>query len=183
LPPPPDPAPPRFVISGNGKYTLIAALAERAFQTFPKPGRIIVQAETAIGGTALPWKDTAAFASRAIAMSLANWEASGPILSFHDRSYIDQFSWFAASVTRLQADYRQIATIHRFETKVLLVPPRPALCQSGAERPHGVATATREYEALRHFHPALGFTITLAPQTSVAEKIAFILSHTATTAS
>jgi predicted ATPase len=77
----------------------------------------------------------------------------------------------------------QIATIHRFETKVLLVPPWPALCQSGVESPHDVATATVEDEALRHFHPALGFTITLAPQTSVAEKIAFILSHTATTAS
>ncbi len=180
----PDATPRRFVISGcsgGGKSTLIAALAGRGFQTFPEPGRIIVKEEMATGGSALPWKDTTAFATRAIAMSLANWRASGPGLSFHDRCFIDQLSWFASTGTELPPDNSEIAVTHRFETTVFLVPPWPDLYQSDDERRHDLAAAIREYEALRHFYPSCGYTITELPRTKVAERVSFILARTTAT--
>jgi predicted ATPase len=99
-----DPVTRRIVISGcsgGGKSTIVAALAAQGFQTCPEPGRRIVQEERAMGGTALPWVDAAAFADRAVAMAITDHGAAGPGITFFDRSLIDAVTWFERSATPL----------------------------------------------------------------------------------
>src|SRR5262245_63699753 len=62
--------------SGGGKSTLLQELARRGFATVAEPGRRIVAEELQRGGTALPWADAAAFARRAIEVSLADLTAA-----------------------------------------------------------------------------------------------------------
>ena len=81
----------RIVVSGcscGGKSSLIAALAARGHRVFEEPGRAVVQAELAQGGTGLPWADATRFAELVIARAIAQWHAASG-LCFYDRSLID----------------------------------------------------------------------------------------------
>ena len=77
--------------SGGGKSTLLEELKRRGYATVLEPGRRIVQAELQSGGSALPWIDLAAFASRAVEVSLNDLEGAsrsdGPV--FFDRGLFD----------------------------------------------------------------------------------------------
>ena len=77
--------------SGGGKSTLLAELGRRGHAIVEEPGRRIVSEEMQDGGSALPWVDAAAFARRAIAMSLADRGAAAANegWSFFDRGLID----------------------------------------------------------------------------------------------
>ena len=85
----------RFVIisgcSGGGKSTLLSELDRRGHGVVEEPGRRIVAEELAGTGDALPWVDTAAFARRAIAMSLRDREEAAKRRGwiFFDRGLID----------------------------------------------------------------------------------------------
>ena len=46
---------------GSGKTILIDMLASQGFHHMPKAGRTIICYQIAIGGTALPWADRAAY--------------------------------------------------------------------------------------------------------------------------
>lgn len=46
---------------GSGKTTLIDMLASQGFHHMPEAGRAIIRDQVAIGGTALPWADRAAY--------------------------------------------------------------------------------------------------------------------------
>jgi len=64
--------------SGGGKSTLLLELGRRGYATVEEPGRRIVKEEMLGAGRALPWIDEAAFARRAIALSLADRAAASP---------------------------------------------------------------------------------------------------------
>ena len=77
--------------SGGGKSALLEALRRRGHAVVEEPGRRIVRQELAAGGTALPWRDLAAFARRAVEMALADRAAmrGQPGFVFFDRGLID----------------------------------------------------------------------------------------------
>ncbi len=62
--------------SGGGKSTLLAELAARGFSVVEEPGRRIVREELESRGDALPWVNLAAFAQRAIALSIEDHAAA-----------------------------------------------------------------------------------------------------------
>ncbi len=77
--------------SGGGKSSLLAELGQRGHSIVPEPGRRIVAKEQAGDGAALPWSNPAAFARRAIALSLRDLEEnrSAESVVFFDRGLID----------------------------------------------------------------------------------------------
>src|SRR5262249_39917281 len=77
--------------SGGGKSTLLAELRQRGFATIDEPGRRIVAEELKHGGRALPWVNAAAFARRAIEVSLADLAVVDAAARwvFFDRGLID----------------------------------------------------------------------------------------------
>lgn len=171
----------RFIVlsgcSGGGKSTLLEELSRRGYATVEEPGRRIVQAELASGGTALPWLDLAAFARRAIALALADRAAMAghPGLVFFDRGLID-----AACALEAQGEAQVLARLaaeHRYNRRVFLTPPWPEIYAADPERRHDLAAAVAEYERLEKAYPALGYEVVVIPKMPVADRADFVLRH------
>jgi predicted ATPase len=169
----------RFVIisgcSGGGKSTLVAELHQRGYAVVGEPGRRIVAQELEAGGSALPWVDGAAFARRAIEVSLADRiaaEASSGWV-FFDRGLIDA----AAGLQNLTGEPAEpLCRTHRYNRRVFLTPPWPEIYAVDRERRHGLAEAVAEYDRLRDVYPSLGYEVWILPKTSVQERADFILA-------
>jgi predicted ATPase len=165
--------------SGGGKSTLLAELQDRGHAVVEEPGRRIVKEELQCGGQALPWRDSAAFARRAIAMSLADLEAaqaqSGWV--FFDRGLVD------AACALEQATGEPASTVHggrlRYHPMVFLAPPWPEIFTADPERRHGFDEALAEYERLERAYPALGYDVVILPKAGVAERADFVLARLA----
>lgn len=163
--------------SGGGKSALLEELGRRGHATVEEPGRRIVQEELATDGMALPWRDLAAFARRAIAIALADRQAmrDQPGLVFFDRGWID-----AASALEAQTGEPALAALaaqHRYNARVFLTPPWPEIYRSDPERRHGFEAALAEYERLERTYPALGYEAVILPKVSVAERADFVLAR------
>ncbi|HEV7435341.1 MAG TPA: AAA family ATPase [Pseudorhizobium sp.] len=168
----------RFVIisgcSGGGKSTLLEELHLRGYATVEEPGRRIVAEEMAAGGRALPWIDLAAFAWRAIEVSLADIYAAktldGPV--FFDRGLLD-----ATAALEQAYGERTRFELPRFNRSVFLTPPWPEIYVNDDERRHDMTAALEEYERLLSFYPTLGYDTVLLPKMPVEERADFLLSH------
>lgn len=173
------PAHDRFVVitgcSGGGKSTLLDALAAAGHATVPEPGRRIVRAETATGGTALPWIDMAAFARRALEMARDDHAAAArtPGWTVFDRSAIDAASALAQLEQRPLPD--MLGPDLRYHRRVFVTPPWPELFSGDAERRHGLADAEAEYHRLCRDYPALGYELVELPRLVPAARVRFML--------
>lgn len=162
--------------SGGGKSTLLEVLAGRSFATVPEPGRRIVRDEMARGGTALPWIDMAAFATRALALAQADHAAvaAAPDWVFFDRGVVD-----AAVALTACAEEPTLAPLvagHRYHPVMFLAPPWPEIYVRDAERPKDFATAMAEYEQLARAYPALGYRVVTLPSASPEQRADFALA-------
>jgi len=161
--------------SGGGKSTLLAELRRRGYGAIEEPGRRIVKEELQGDGRALPWVDAAAFARRAVALSLEDWEAaraqSGWV--FFDRGLVDA----ASALEQLTGEPMLDALCrHRYHATVFLAPPWPEIYIADRERPHGFETALAEYERLEQVYPALGHQVITLPKVGVSERADFVLA-------
>jgi predicted ATPase len=171
----------RFVtISGcssGGKSTLLAELRRRGHATVEEPGRRIVAQEMASGGRALPWVDAAAFARRAIDLSLADLAAAEATSSqwvFFDRGLIDA----GAALEHITGErvLEALGAAGRYNRSVFLAPPWPEIYVTDEERRHGFAEAVAEYARLMVVYPSLGYEIRELPKVSVKERADLVLS-------
>jgi predicted ATPase len=169
----------RFVLisgcSGGGKSTLLAELARRGHAVVEEPGRRIVRAELAQGGTALPWLDAAAFARRAVALAHADRAEAARLdgLVFFDRGLIDAAAALAhlAGADALSA----MRTAHRYHRRVFMAPPWRAIYVADPERRHGFNEAVAEYERLVAVYPTLGYEVVTLPKIAVAPRADFVM--------
>ncbi len=170
----------KFVIisgcSGGGKSTLIGELSRRGFACVGEPGRRIVREELEGHGAALPWNDSAAFARRAIEMSLADRAAAAENTgwTFFDRGLIDA----ASTLDHLAGApvLAELAKEHRCNERVFLAPPWPEIFANDAERRHSFEAAAAEYGRLAEVYPSLGYKIVILPKVDVAARADFVLS-------
>jgi len=160
--------------SGGGKSTLLDALRERGHHVVQEPGRRIVAEELASGGSALPWLNPAAFARRAIRLSLLD-RASAKGRSgwvFFDRGLID-----AASALEDLTGKRYVARLarqHRNHENVFIAPPWPEIYVRDDERRHDLVDAVDEYERLCRTYPSLGYRVHSLPKASLADRVDFV---------
>lgn len=169
----------KFVVisgcSGGGKSTLLAELARRGYAVVEEPGRRIVREEVDRRGSALPWKDTAAFLRRAVAMSLADRAAatSQEGWVFFDRGLIDA----AAGLQHLtgEAALVPLAETHRYHRRVFMTPPWPDIYLTDLERRHGFESGVGEYLRLLEIYPSLNYEVLILPKIGVTERADFIL--------
>lgn len=173
----------RFVIlsgcSGGGKSTLLAALRRRGHAAVEEPGRRIVAEERMRGGGALPWVDMAAFARRAVALSLRDRrraaKAAATGWTFFDRGLID--AALALETATAEPFLARLAARHRYHPTVFLAPPWPEIYAADRDRRHGFAEAVAEFERLADAYPRLGYRTLLLPKASVGERADFVLAH------
>lgn len=169
----------RFILSGcsgGGKSTLLAELLARGFPVFDEPGRRIVREQQALGGSAVPWRDPESFASRAIHLARADYEAAseikGPI--FYDRSLIDAIS-FLEELGRVSVNHAEMLVTHRYASLVFLVPPWREIFTKDDERQADFKDAVDEYERLLRFYPRYGYKTIIVPKAPVAVRADFVL--------
>jgi predicted ATPase len=170
----------RFVIisgcSGGGKSTLLNELQRRGFAVIEEPGRRIVEHEMKTGGSALPWINGAAFARRAIDLSISDLAAAEqlPGWVFFDRGLIDAASYLQHLTGKsLLGGLRHV---HRYNKTVFLTPPWREIYANDDERRHGFADAVAEYERLYKVYPSLSYEISLLPKTDVVSRADVILT-------
>lgn len=171
----------RFVVvtggPGSGKTSLITALAAAGLQTMPEAGRAIIQDQVAIGGTALPWDDRAAFAELMLAWDLRSYREAGdrhgPVL--FDRGIPDVLGYLELCGLPVPEPVRRAAFLYRYRRQAFIAPPWPAIYAGDAERKQGLEEAQATHAAMRRVYGGLGYDLVDLPQVSVAERVAFVL--------
>jgi predicted ATPase len=168
----------RFVVisgcSGGGKSTLLAELQRRGHAVVEEPGRWIVREEMAGDGAALPWVDAAAFARRAVVMSLTDREqAATDGKVFFDRGLVDAAA--ALEHATGEAVLEPLGRVHRYHRRVFLTPPWPEIYVNDTERPHGFQAARAEYERLVAAYAALDYAVVVLPKAEVGARADFVL--------
>lgn len=163
--------------SGGGKSTLLSELERRGYAVVEEPGRRVVQEQARVGGPALPWLDMAAFLRRAIDLALddyANAPGDGSQWVFFDRGLIDA----AAALQTLTGEplLEKLRQQNRYHSRVFLTPPWPEIYVQDDERRHDMTAALREYERLQTTYPSLGYSVSLVPKVSVAERADFVVA-------
>ena len=172
----------RFVIisgcSGGGKSTLLSELTRRGYNVVEEPGRRIVVEEHEGAGIALPWVNLAAFAQRAIAMSLNDRIAAAETqgLVFFDRGLVDAaVALEHATGAPVLASYAS----ERYNRLVFLAPPWPEIYDNDADRRHKFQDAVAEYERLVDAFKLLEYKVDILPKVNVADRADIVLERVA----
>ena len=156
------PDPPDFYIitggPGSGKSTLIEALAAEGFHHMPEAGRAIIRDRVAIGGTALPWADRAAFAELMLGWELRSWHEA------HDR----------AGPVIFDRGAERAAELFHYQRRVFIAPPWREIFAADAERKQDFAEAQATYQAMVAVYAGLGYELVTLPLAPVSERARFV---------
>ena len=139
-----------------------------------EPGRRLIAEEMGGSGRALPWVDLAAFAERAIEMSLRDRKLAEnvPGFVFFDRGLVDA----AAALEHATGQPAlHICAGERYNRRVFVTPPWPEIYVSDADRPHGLQEAIAEYDRLLAAYGSLEYDVEVLPRIGVAERADIIL--------
>ena len=162
--------------SGGGKSTLVEALAARGFHTVPEPGRRVVEAELASGGTALPWQDMNAFLETVIALARDDYEMAlskqGWVL--FDRGLVDGI--IALQHLRGGPVYTDHLSRYRYG-RVFLAPPWPEIFQTDDARRHDYGEAKAEFARLARAYPRWGYRIDHIPKRTITDRVTWMLNQ------
>ncbi|MGK2908709.1 MAG: AAA family ATPase [Sphingobium sp.] len=163
--------------SGGGKSTLLAELADQGFKTICEPGRRIVTEELSGDGTALPWVNLAAFATRAIEIAAHDRQVAdeGGGWTFFDRGLVDAAVALQHATGR--AASATLAAYPRYHQRVFLTPPWPEIFIQDQERQHDMEEAIAEYDRLLIAYGDLGYDPIILPKITVGERARFVLSQ------
>lgn len=161
---------------GAGKTALIEALAATGLRTMPEAGRAIIRDQRAIGGSALPWADRAAFAELMLGWELRSHRealaAPGPVV--FDRGVPDVIGYLTLCGLPVPAPVRRAAEVFRYRRQVFIAPPWRAIFAQDAERKQDFAEAEATFQALSATYLALGYELVPLPLAPVAERLAFV---------
>ena len=174
-----------FVITGgpgSGKSTLLDALERAGHARLLEAGRAIIQHQVAIGGSALPWADRAAFAEQMLGWELRSYDmaraGAGPV--FFDRGVPDVAGYLRLIGLTVPAHVDQAARLYRYHRRVFIAPPWPEIYRQDAERKQDFAEAVRTYEALAATYRDYGYELIELPRQPVTERLRFVLAAIAT---
>jgi predicted ATPase len=158
--------------SGGGKSTLLAELARRGLAVVAEPGRrIIAEARAGIGG-ALPWVDPAAFARRALEMSIHD-HAAAYGLTFFDRGIVDA----AVAIAATGGERPDAILAHARYDRLFLAPPWPEIYENDEDRRHSLKQALRDFERVQAAYTDAGYRPVMLPRDTVAARADFVLAN------
>ncbi len=158
--------------SGGGKSTLLSELARRGYAVVAEPGRRIIAEARAGDASTLPWVDAAAFARRALEVSINDFEAArGP--TFFDRGVVD-----AAVAIVAARGVHPTSVIKRLRyDRLFLAPPWPDIYVNDDDRRHSLEKALLDYERVRQAYLDAGYVPVMLPRVTVAARADFILAE------
>jgi predicted ATPase len=158
--------------SGGGKSTLITELARRGYAVVAEPGRRILAEERAGDGTALPWVDAAAFARRALEMSM--WDhAAACGLTFFDRGVVDA----AVAIAATGGERPEAILAGARYDRLFLAPPWPEIYVNDQDRRHTLEQALRDFDRVQRAYAEAGYAPVMLPRDTVTVRADFVLSN------
>jgi predicted ATPase len=162
---------------GSGKTTLLSALEASGQFCLPEAGRAIIQAQVAIGGSALPWSDPGAFAELMLSWEIRSHQMAEAAdgLAFFDRGVPDVAGYFRLTGLPVPAHVEKAVEIYRYNRTVFIAPPWPKIFTQDRERKQDFGEAVRTYDALVATYSASGYELIELPRAPVEERAAFVL--------
>jgi predicted ATPase len=168
-----------FVVTGGpgaGKTTLLQAAAQAGYPTAPESGRAIIMLQEAIGGRALHYVDSAAYAELMLDRDMQNhqnYAASGDVALF-DRGIADLVGYCRLVGIEETGHFHRAAELFRYNRKVFLAPPWRDIYVRDAQRRQDWSEAVHTYECIADAYAGLGYDLIELPLASVAERLAFL---------
>ncbi|HEX8815007.1 MAG TPA: AAA family ATPase [Terriglobales bacterium] len=170
-----------FVVTGgpgSGKSTLLDALERLGYNRSFEAGRAIIQDQTAIGGTALPWADRGAFAELMLTWEVRSYhlaaQSSGPF--FFDRSVVDLLGYLELSGLAVPKHIEEAAKIFRYHRRVFIAPPWEEIYTKDVERKQDFEEAVRTCHAMHSAYLTHGYELIELPRASVETRVDFVLA-------
>jgi predicted ATPase len=169
-----------FVLTGgpgSGKSTLIERLRARGYARSDEAGRAIIQDQVLIGGNALPWRDTKAYAELMLSWEMrshrAAHELSGTV--FFDRGVPDVIGYLRLQDLAIPAYMAKAVELFRYNRQVLIAPPWPEIYAQDAERKQDLEEAERTYVAMQETYADFGYDLIELPRVSIDERLKFVV--------
>ena len=164
---------------GSGKSTLIEALGGAGYAHTIEAGRAIIQDQVAIGGAALPWGDQAAFAELMLSWELRSHrmarDQAGPV--FFDRGVPDMVGYYRLLGRPVPPHVEKAAERFRYNRRVFIAPPWPAIFKQDTERKQTPEEAQRTYEAMIAAYSGCGYEPVTLPLVSVDQRVRFVIDR------
>ena len=170
-----------FILTGGpgvGKTSLLEELRRMGFGCVEEVAREIIKEQVTDGGNALPWGDTALYASIMHRRSVETYiSASSEGVVFFDRGIPDTLSYIrlinGALTKEMDADAREF----RYNQRVFILPPWPEIYETDSERKQDWEEAVRTYEQLQKTYRAYGYELIELPKASVEQRADFVLYY------
>lgn len=168
-----------FVVTGgpgSGKSTLLKAAAAAGYRTVPESGRAVIRFQEAIGGRALHYVDSAAYAELMLDRDMQNHQAhaaTGEVTLF-DRGVADLVGYCRLVGIEDAEHFRRAAELFRYNRKVFLAPPWRDIYVNDAQRRQDWSEAVHTYDCIADAYGELGYDLVELPLASVAERLAFL---------
>ena len=156
--------------SGGGKSTLLSELERRGHCVVHEPGRRIIAEERAGDGLALPWFDPAAFAQRALAMSIGDYDAAAG-LTFFDRGIVDA----AVAIVATGGDMPMSEVANRRYDYLFITPPWEDIYENDEDRRHSYEKAVKDFEGVVKAWVEAGYDPIEVPRGTVPDRADFVL--------
>lgn len=156
--------------AGGGKTALLGALVARGFAAVPDPGPRVIAAESAAGGTGLPWEDADRFADLAFWMAVGDHAVAEGDLVFFDGSALGLAAWYARQGSAPPG------VVPDYARDVFLAPPWEEIFVMDEDRRHGFDSAVAEYEDLLERLPRWGYRCHILPKSAVSERADWVLN-------
>ncbi|GAB5505270.1 MAG: AAA family ATPase [Rhizobiaceae bacterium] len=168
-----------FVVTGGpgaGKTTLLQAAAIAGYRTVPESGRAIITLQEAIGGRALHYADSAAYAELMLDRDMQNHQAhaASTELTLYDRGVADLVGYCRlVGIEDAEHIYRA-AELFRYNRKVFLAPPWRDIYVQDNQRRQEWSEAVHTYECIANAYSELDYDLIELPLAPVAERLAFL---------
>lgn len=171
-----------FVVTGgpgSGKSSLIDALVRQGLQHMPEGGRAIIQDQMRIGGSALPWRDRAAFAELMLAWELRSHREARAMRNvvLLDRGVPDVLGYLALCELPVPVHACRAAELYRYNRKIFFAPYWSEIFRNDPERRQTPDEARATGRMLAETYLRLGYELIELPLCPVAERAAFVRRH------
>jgi predicted ATPase len=171
-----------FVLTGgpgSGKSTLLDAMAAAGYARSAEAGRGVIQDQLEIGGPALPWQEPSRFAELMLCWELRSYRLaqSQPRPVIFDRGVLDVIGYLRTIDLPVPAHMYRAAEQFRYNKRVFIAPPWPAIFKQDEERKQTVEDAARTYESMVTTYKEYDYELVEIPRVPVEQRVQFLLGH------
>ncbi|AZQ45215.1 AAA family ATPase [Nonlabens ponticola] len=161
---------------GTGKSTLINDLENRGFKVHHEISREVTARAQQQGIEQLFLTDPMAFSNQLLAGRIQQFVDAVPGINFYDRGIPDVPAYHKFTGDHIPENYLEASKNYKYDQVFHLAPWEEIYAQD-SERYESFSQASAIDKALKNFYRGLGYDLITIPQTTVENRINFILDH------